>query len=99
MSNVAVNNDDKRHNGKEDIAYLAVDLRTKSTTGWETSLGCIHNHAKLWEDDEVDENDVKGVQEEGRQVETGKRLDPVVRLMGQVGKDPVADMYQRQREE
>jgi len=32
-------------------------------------------------------------------VETGKRLDPVVRLMGQARKDPVGDMYQRQREE
>jgi len=51
MSNAVVNNDDKRHNGKEDIAYLAVDLRIDSTTGWETSPGCIHNHAKPWEDE------------------------------------------------
>jgi hypothetical protein len=99
MSNAVVNNDDKRHNGKEDIAYLAVDLRTESTTGWETSLGCIHNHTKSWEDDEVGENGVKGVRKEGRQVKIGKRLDPVVRLMGQARKDPVGDMYQRQREE
>ena len=64
MSNVVVSNDDKRQNCKGDIAYLVVDLRTKSANGWETSLGCRHNHIKSWEGDEIGENDVKGVWEE-----------------------------------
>ena len=54
-----VSNDDKRQNGKGDIAYLFLDLMTKAANGWETSLSCRHNHVKSWEGDEVVENDVK----------------------------------------
>ena len=64
MSDVVVSNDDKRQNGKGDIAYLFLDLMTKAATCWETSLGCRHNHVKPWEGDEVVENDVKWVLDE-----------------------------------
>ena len=63
MSNSVVSNDDKRQNCKRDITYLVVDLSTKSENGWETSLGCIHNHVNLWEGYEVGENGIKGVWE------------------------------------
>ena len=59
-----VSNDDKRQNCKGDTAYLFVDLMTKAANGWETSLGCRHNHIKPWEGDEVVENGVKWVREE-----------------------------------
>ena len=58
-----VSNDDKRQNGKGDIAYLFLDLMTKLANAWETSHGCRHNHIKPWEGDEVVENDGKWVQE------------------------------------
>ena len=56
-----VSNDDKRQNGKGDNADLFLDLMTKAANGWETSLGCRHNHVKSWESDEVIENDIKWV--------------------------------------
>ena len=99
MSNVVVSNDYKRQNCKGDITYLVVDLRTKSANGWETSLGCRHNHVKPWEGDEIGENDIKGVREEDQQLVAEKKLYPMVRVVGLVGKDLVGDRCQKLKEE
>ena len=99
MSNAVVSNDDKRQNCKGDIAHLVVDLRTKLENGWETSPGCRHNHVKPWEGDEIGENNIKGVQEEDQQLVAEKKLYPVVRVVGLVGKDPVGDRCQKLKEE
>ena len=94
-----VSNNDKRQNCKGDIAYLVVDLRTKSANGWETSLSCRHNHVTPWEGDEIGENDVKGVREEDQQLVAEKKLYLVVRVVGLVRKDVVGDRCQKPKEE
>jgi len=91
-----VNNDDKIQNCKVDIAYLVVDLMTKVANGWETSLGCRHNHVKLWEGYESDENDVKWDREEDQQAVAEKKLYPGVR---DVGREEDPDSDQKQGEE
>lgn len=63
MNDIVVSNNGKRENCKVHTGYLFVDPMMKVVMGWETSLGCKCNRAKLWEEHEVIGNDVWLVRE------------------------------------